>query len=239
MDKGTRHITIITPCYNESKTVISFLESVEGVLCSNAYSFTVVVVNDCSTDDTLSLLHDFRFKARNLSLHTISLENNVGHQAAIYNGFLFAKTLACEHFIVMDSDGEDAPAVIPALLEHLDADIVNVVRNKRREPLSFRVSYYCYKAIFRFVTGKRMNFGNFCLVSRNILEQAVRSNFSHFPAFLSRQKCITRYIVADREVRIGGKSKMGFKKLVDHALLSFAEYGYNMQLRVFKRTISR
>lgn len=239
MDKGVRHITIITPCYNESKTVISFLQSLEVVLSNHLYFFTVVVVNDCSTDDTLLLLNAFRFEASNLLLHVITLESNAGHQAAIYNGFLFARTLACEHFIVMDSDGQDSPAIIPALLQHLNADIVNVVRNKRSEPILFRVSYYCYKAIFRVVTGTRMNYGNFCLISRAILELAVQSKFSHFAAFLSKQRCTTRCVVADREVRLGGKSKMSFGKLVDHALLSFAEYGYDMQRRFFKRTISR
>ena len=186
MDTGTKHITIITPCYNESITVISFLESLECVLSNHPYFFTVVVVNDCSTDDTLPLLNDFRFKVRNLSLHVITLESNAGHQAAIYNGFLFAGTLNCEHFIVMDSDGQDAPAIIPALLQYINTDIVNVVRNKRSEPLLFRFSYYCYRAIFKVVTGKRMNYGNFCLISRDILELAVRTKFSHFAAFLSK-----------------------------------------------------
>jgi len=231
------YITIITPCYNESAIVTRFLESLENAIAKLPYRFYVVVVNDCSTDNTLSLLRGFRFKSDNISLNIVNLKFNVGHQAAIYQGFLYAQTLKSDHFIVMDSDGEDSPAAIPDLLTHLDADIVNVVRNKRKESILFKLFYRIYKMIFKFVTGKRMNFGNFCLVSRNVLECAVYSTFSHFAAFLSRQKFSMRYITADREERIGGQSKMGFKKLFYHAFRSFVEYGEDMLMLFFKSFI--
>lgn len=232
-------ITIITPCYNESRIVICFLESMEDVLSLLPYSFQVVVVNDCSTDDTLQLLNEFRFRSAHISLHVVSLASNCGHQAAIYQGFLHAASLPGDRIIVMDSDGEDAPAVIPLLLEERGADVVNVVRSKRSEPLMFRISYSCYKVIFRLITGQRMNYGNFCLISRAVMERAIEAKFTHLAAFLSRQKYPTRYVTANRESRIGGRSKMSFRKLLRHALLSFAEYGYDRQLRFFKRAISR
>jgi len=216
-------ITIITPCYNESGVITRFLESLGETLATLPYSFCVIVVDDCSADDTLLLLNDFRFSAGNIFLKIISLESNVGHQVAIYHGFLYAQTLACDHFIVMDSDGEDAPAVIPALLQYTDTDIVNVVRGSRKESLLFRICYYSYKVIFRLMTGKQMNYGNFCLISRNVLETAIASNFSHLAAFLSKQHVNTHYIVAGKEKRIGGRSKMGFVKHFKHAIGSFAE----------------
>ncbi len=230
-------VTIITPCYNENVTAIKFLESLESVLAPLPYSFYIVVVNDCSTDNTLSLLQAFRFKSANLTLKIANLRFNVGHQVAIYQGFLYAQTLNSDKFIVMDSDGEDSPAVIPLLLQHQNSDIVNVVRSKRRESLMFKLFYRFYKILFKSVTGKQMNFGNFCLINRKVLESAVFSTFSHFAAFLSKQKCTTEYIVADREIRIGGQSKMGFKKLFYHAFRSFVEYGEDMLMIFFKSFI--
>jgi glycosyltransferase involved in cell wall biosynthesis len=197
------------------------------------------MVNDGSTDGTLSLLTAFNFKTPNLTLHIIDLHDNMGHQAAIYRGMLYAQTLPCSHFIVMDSDGEDSPAAIPRLLQHLDADAVHVIRSKRKESLLFRACYYSYKALFRAVTGQRMNFGNFCLINRRILELAIHSRFSHFAAFLSKQKCTVRYIVAEKEERIGGRSKMGFRKLFHHAIRSFAEYRTGNPRFFLKRSVSR
>jgi glycosyltransferase involved in cell wall biosynthesis len=229
-----RPITIITPCYNESVFLVRFLESLEQAIAALPYTFNIVVVNDCSSDNTMDLLSRFRFSAANVRLKLISLRFNVGHQAAIYQGMLYAQTLKSDHFIIMDSDGEDSPEAIPPLLQHLDSDIVNVVRNKRKESHAFRLFYWWYKFIFRLITGKRMNFGNFCLISRNVLECAVFSRFFHLAAFLSRQKYTSRYIVADREERIGGQSKMGFKKLFYHAFKSFVEYGEDLLMVFFK-----
>ncbi len=227
-------VTIITPCYNENLTAIKFLESLENTLASLPYFFNIVVVNDCSTDNTLTLLKSFKFKSSNLTLKIVNLRFNLGHQAAIFQGFLYAQSLQCDRFVVMDSDGEDSPAAIPLLLNHPESDIINVVRSKRKESIMFKVFYRFYKIIFKFVTGKEMNFGNFCLIRRNVLENAVFTTFSHFAAFLSKQKCTTQYIIADREMRIGGQSKMGFKKLFYHAFRSFVEYGEDMLMVFFK-----
>ena len=230
-------VTIVTPCYNESVFAIRFLESLQASLAPLPFTFCVVVVNDRSTDDTSALLKKFTFTAANLSLKVLDLKFNVGQQAAIYQGLIYAQTLPCDHFIIMDSDGEDAPTAIPELLQHLDADIVNVVRNKRKESFQFKVCYALYKSVFRMVTGKRMNFGNFCLIRRNVLESAVYNTFSHFAAFLSKQRGTLKYITADREQRIGGQSKMGFKKLFYHAFRSFVEYGEDLLMLFFKSFI--
>jgi polyisoprenyl-phosphate glycosyltransferase len=217
-------ITIILPCYNENATAIHFLESLELQLASLPFLFCVVVVDDCSSDNTLLLLQAFVFKSSNINLKVIRLRFNAGHQAAIYQGFLFASPLASDHFIVMDSDGEDPSAAIPALLANMDTDIVNVVRSRRTEPVFFRVCYAIYKMLFRFFTGRRMNFGNFCLISRPVMEHAVSSGFSHLAAFLSKQQYATKYIMAPKQERLGGTSKMGFGKLFVHAVKSFIEY---------------
>ena len=44
-----------------------------------------------------------------MRLRIVNLRFNVGHQAAIFQGFLYARTLGSQHFVVMDSDGEDSP----------------------------------------------------------------------------------------------------------------------------------
>jgi hypothetical protein len=148
---------------------------------------------------------------------------------------LYASNFAGNNFIVMDSDGEDAPAVIPELLQYAGTDIVHVVRGKRQEGLVFKFSYRIYKLIFRLVTGKDMNFGNYCLISRKILDSAVFNTFTHFAAFLSKQKGTRKSFIAEREKRLDGKSKMSFKNLLSHAFKSFVEYGEDL-LMVFLKS---
>ena len=218
-------VTIITPCYNEQDTVIMFLNELEKAIATLPFSFTVIVINDGSDDNTLTLLQNFRFTEQNILIELLDLKQNAGHQAAIYQGFLFARSFTSDHYIVMDSDGEDDPSVIPSLLAYRDKDIVHVIRGERQEHLLFRCAYTIYKALFRLATGRQMNYGNFSLISRAVMEQAVSQGFAHFPAFLSRLQGSRRYIVAGKQPRLGGVSKMGLGKHVQHAARSFAEYG--------------
>ena len=81
-------ITIITPCYNESIIVILFLEQVAKAVADLPFFFRVVVVDDCSTDDTLQLLQAFTFGSNNIRLTVVSMPENSGHQAAIYKGLV-------------------------------------------------------------------------------------------------------------------------------------------------------
>ncbi|XZF13609.1 glycosyltransferase [Chitinophagaceae bacterium MMS25-I14] len=225
-------ITIISPCHNENVAVIRFLDLLEQVLKDQPCNFNVVVVDDYSVDNTLSLLRQYRFKAPNIKLLLIGLRFNIGHQGAIYQGLLYAGKLKSDHFIIMDSDGEDTPAAIPELLANIQYDIVHVVRGKRQESLSFRLSYRIYRIIFKAITGNQMNFGNYCLINRRVLEAAVFNNFSHFAAWLSRMKASKQYITFAREKRLDGRSKMSFKNLIHHAFKSLIEYGEDL-LMVF------
>ena len=192
--------------------------------------FHVVIVDDCSQDASLSLLSSFHFNAANIDFDILSLKFNVGQQGAIYQGLLYAATLPAEHTIVMDCDGEDDPAAIPGLLQKKDYDIVTVKRGKRSESIFFRMAYLFYKIIFRFITGKTIDFGNYCMISKAILERIKHTSFVHFPAYLLKQKASSAKVIFNREKRINGKSKMGNKGLLMHAFKSMIEFGEDLLL---------
>ena len=231
-------IAIITPCYNENTTVIKFLKEIEEVLAPTQYQFEVIVVDDASQDHTGELLSHFDFEnSTNLAFTNLRLRFNQGHQGAIYQGLLYASATDAEKFIVLDSDGEDDPRAIPAMLQETDIDIVNVVRGKRREKLSFRLFYYTYRAIFKFITGSKMNFGNYATVNRKVVENTVHNGFVHYAAHLSKQRASRTSVVFDRRKRIDGKSKMNLNSLIHHAFKSFIEYAEQFLMIFLKLTL--
>lgn len=225
-------VVIITPCFNENTTVISFLKNIEKVVSALTYQFEVIVVDDSSSDHTLSLLNDFKFESANLILTVLPLKFNVGHQAAIYQGLLYSQNIDSDKFIIMDSDGEDDPNAIIELVKFDDYDIVNVARGRRKESLSFQASYYIYRFIFKIITGKILNFGNYCMIKKRVLQISCYTSFIHFAAHLSKQKVKSTSIVYNRLKRIDGKSKMNLTSLVHHAFKSFVEYAEEL-LMVF------
>ena len=228
------HIAIVTPCFNENCTIVRFLGQLEETLSNLPYQFTVVVVDDCSTDDTLTLLNQYRFSATNIILEVITLEFNVGHQGAIYQGLLYSKELDANKFIVMDADGEDDPDAILDIILVDQVDVVHVVRGKRNESLFFRVAYYFYRLLFRFITSKSMNFGNYCMINRKVLNATIHTSFIHFAAYLSKIKAKHAYITHDRQKRIGGQSKMNTGSLISHAFKSLTEYAESLLLVFLK-----
>ncbi len=227
-------VCVVTPCFNEGITVIKFLKNLEKHLQQSPLEVEVAVVNDGSTDNTLELLSPFRFEAPNIRLTILDLKMNVGHQRAIKQGLLYAETTDAERIIIMDSDGEDNPAAIPALLEKDQFEVVHVVRGKRKEKLSFRFSYALYKMIFYVITGKKMNFGNYCMVGRKALTTILENQYVHFAAFLQNQRLTRSYIQSDRGKRIDGKSKMNFEKLIYHAFMSLVENAQSLLMIFFK-----
>ena len=179
-------IAIITPCFNENQTVIRFLEQLEETLSHLPHNFTVVVVDDCSTDDTLELLLNFAFRAKNLSLHVLSLEFNLGHQGSDLPGTASRPNAHRRTVCVMDSDGEDDPHAIVELVTNDTADIVHVVRGKRSEGVLFQTAYYFYQVMFWMITRQHMNFGNYCMINRKVLNATLHTSFIHFAAYLSK-----------------------------------------------------
>ena len=227
-------IAIITPCFNENHTIVRFLGQLEETLAHLPYHFTVVVVDDCSTDNTPALLAQYQVKNNNITLNPITLQFNLGHQGAIYQGLLYSQGLDVDKFIVMDADGEDDPRAILDIILEDEADIVHVVRGKRNEGLFFRVAYYFYRLLFRIITSKNMNFGNYCMINRKILNAAVHTSFIHFAAYLSKIKADHAYIIHDRQKRIGGHSKMNAGSLIGHAFKSLTEYAESLLLIFLK-----
>lgn len=238
-NKEQKYFLIILPFFNESELIVELLILLENKLSSLNDKFKLVFVNDGSTDDCAELIEKYMFQCSNISKEIIELNNNAGHQNAIRQGIIYAKLNHldnCKGVIIMDSDGEDNPNAIAELINKTNYEVVFVTRGKRKENITFKVSYFVYKKIFKLITGKNINFGNYALISPKVLNAIAEKHFFHFSSFLSKQRFKIEYIQYDRNKRLKGKTKMGFKNLLIHALKSFIEYHEELiyfQVKVF------
>ena len=219
-----RRFVIVIPCFNEETVIKRFLDELEAVLSTTPFGFVVVMVDDCSTDGTQTVLKESGFRDEAHTLKPIRLTFNCGHQGAIRQGLRYAERYEADGYIVMDSDGEDDPAAIAALTESIGHDIVFVKRGKRSESILFKTFYALYKVLFRVISGNHIYFGNFSMISRRALLSVNRQEFVHYPAFLSKTRFSKTHIRVDRRKRIDGTSKMNFDSLVMHGLMSLVEY---------------
>lgn len=227
-------IAIVLPAYNEEDIIDDFLARLEKQIAGLPYNFHIIAVNDSSTDQTLTHLSEFTPSYPHIRVSVLDLAFNQGHQGAIFQGMIYAETLDITHCIVMDSDGEDDPKAIKKLVGYLDYDIVKVYRGKRNENLRFKIGYIVYRFIFRLITGKFMNYGNFVLISKKILSGAVHNSFIHLPAYLVKQKGKQTGFRWDRHKRLGGKSKMNLGALIEHAIKSMIELSRELLFSILK-----
>ena len=109
------------------------------------------------------------------SVEVMHLAVNLGHQRAIAVGLsLIAHRDDIGTVVVMDSDGEDRPEDIDTLLaaaaQHPD-HVILAQRTQRSESVGFRTGYLAYKALFRLLTGRVIDFGNFCLLPMPVVRR--------------------------------------------------------------------
>jgi len=118
-------VDIVVPLYNEEETLTAFHRLLCEAIDVQNYHFTIIYVNDGSTDSTTGLLE--QLIQQDDRVRVVELSRNFGHQAALTAGLDRADG---DLVITMDSDGQHPPALIPEMirLAEMGYDIVNTQR---------------------------------------------------------------------------------------------------------------
>ncbi len=98
---------VIIPTYNNIGTVADVIGQVK------LWSEDILVVNDGSTDDTLSLLESLE------GIRIISYDRNKGKGYALKNGLAQAYDWGFRYAITIDADGQHFPDDIPAFIDRI------------------------------------------------------------------------------------------------------------------------
>ncbi|MGD2119006.1 MAG: glycosyltransferase family 2 protein [Chromatiales bacterium] len=125
-------LQIICPVYNEQEVIEQFFQALKKVLQSleNRYSWRVLFVMDRSSDETLNILKNLA--QQDDRVQVLALSNRFGHQMSLVAGIDHTDSDAV---IMMDSDLQHPPELIPELLDAYEAgnDVVYTIRNEPRD----------------------------------------------------------------------------------------------------------
>jgi glycosyltransferase involved in cell wall biosynthesis len=124
-------LSVVIPVYNEEENVEPLIREINGVLERLGKRYEIVVIDDGSKDGTFSALS--RLHAQQGSLKVVRLKRNFGQTAAMAAGLAYADG---DVVVMMDGDGQNDPADIPALLAKLNEgyDLVAGWRFNRQDP---------------------------------------------------------------------------------------------------------
>lgn len=153
---------------------------------------------------------------------------NLGHQGAIVFALReLVPELCPDHLVVtMDSDGEDRPEDLPALLAPLmaepdDPHLVAVAqRTHRQEGAAFRLSYVAFKLIFRVLTGTVVRSGNFAAMRGALVAASIGHPYFDqcYSSSLISLPFRRRDVPLARGTRYAGHSRMNTFRLVTHGM---------------------
>ena len=113
-------LTVIIPVYNESKTITKILDKV----IKTKISKQIIVVDDCSTDNSKKKILNFKSKIYKIIIH----KKNLGKGAAIQSAQKFIKG---KYTIIQDADLEYNPNDYFKILKRINHKSINAVYGSR------------------------------------------------------------------------------------------------------------
>lgn len=124
-------LSIVIPVYNEEENVEPLVREIAGVIEPLGKSYEIIAVDDGSHDATYAVLGKIHQTQKRLKV--VRLKRNFGQTAAMAAGLAHARG---EIVVMMDGDGQNDPADIPALLTELahGFDLVAGWRYRRQDP---------------------------------------------------------------------------------------------------------
>jgi len=125
---STKKLSIIIPAYNESATILDILNKVVSVELIRGLHKELVVVNDCSSDDTEEKILSFQKTNPSVELSYYKHDENKGKGAALHTGI--EKAIG-DFVVIQDADLEYDPNEFNILLQPILDDFADVVYGSR------------------------------------------------------------------------------------------------------------
>ncbi|WP_198083259.1 glycosyltransferase family 2 protein [Variovorax sp. E3] len=221
-----KHITVVTPCYNEEENVEEIhrqaravLESIEGVTYEHLF------IDNFSSDRTPELLR--AMAAADPKVKVIFNARNFGHIRSPYYGLLQARGDAA---ILLVADLQDPPELMKAFVEHWRDGaklVVGVKPTADESGLMFAIRRAYYRTVTRIADVKLIqNFTGFGLYDRKVLEELRRIDdpYPYLRGLVSEVGFEAVQVPYNQPRRKRGITKNNFYTLYDIAMLGITSH---------------
>ncbi|MEN4209220.1 glycosyltransferase family 2 protein [Streptococcus pyogenes] len=208
---------IIIPAYNESRNIINTIRTIE----SDAPDFDYIIIDDCSTDNTLAICQKQGF-------NVISLPINLGIGGAVQTGYRYAQRCGYDVAVQVDGDGQHNPCYLEKMVEVLVQSSVNMVIGSRfitkegfQSSFARRIGIKYFTWLIALLTGKKITdaTSGLRLIDRSLIERFA----NHYPDDYPEPETVVDVLVSHFKVkeipvvmneRQGGVSSISLTKSV-------------------------
>ncbi len=219
-------LSVVAPLFNEEASVADLHSRLGAAL--QGIPLELIMVDDGSTDGTPRMLAELANS--DPTVRVITLSRNFGHQAALTAGLDHARG---DVAVMMDSDLQDPPELIPTMLEHwrLGSDVVYAVRRLRAgETRTKLASARWFYRLFSRLTQIELeqNAGDFRLLDRCALD--VLSSMRERNRFLRGMTVWVGFaqtaVPYDRDPRHAGETKYTARRMLSFSLDAISSFSH-------------
>jgi glycosyltransferase involved in cell wall biosynthesis len=209
-------LSIVVPVFNEEENVEPLIGELRSALAATNKAYEIIAIDDGSSDDTLTVLR--RLQRCDPALSVIRLKRNFGQTAALAAGLAYASG---DIVVLMDGDGQNDPADIPALLAKLEdgKDLVAGWRFKRQDPfLTRRLPSMIANRLISWTTKVKLHdYGCTLKAMRKDIAKGLRlygEMHRFIPAIASEFGVKVAEVVVNHRARRAGTSKYGLSRTI-------------------------
>lgn len=200
--------SVVLPVFNERDNLAPLLDELAIALGSRRYE--IIAVDDGSTDGSLDELS--RLRRERPALRVMALHRRSGQSAALAAGWAAARG---DVVVMLDADGQNDPADIPALLDRLQADpglaAAAGYRVRRRDSRWKRAQSRIANAVRNWITRDRVRDTGCALKAarRDVLGLLPRFDGMHrfLPTLIRLQGGVVVEVPVSHRPRRSGRSK--------------------------------
>lgn len=227
-EQGPPTFSVVAPVFNEEALVEEFCRRTTAALEPLGEPFEIVLVNDGSRDRSGQIMREIH--KRDPRVKVLSFSRNFGHQLAITAGTDYARGRAV---VVIDSDLQDPPEVIPDLIAKWREgyEVVYAVREEREGETWFKRTTASF--FYRLIAGITsvnlpVDAGDFRLMDRKVVDALARIREHHrFMRGLSVWVGFNSVgMPYKRHARKAGNTKYPLRKMLKFALDGITSFSY-------------
>jgi glycosyltransferase involved in cell wall biosynthesis len=214
------NVSVVLPVYNEEGNVGELHHRLTAVLTGAGLTYELIFVNDGSRDGSWGKILELSNTDRRVC--GVNLSRNFGHQLAITAGIELSRG---EAVVVMDSDLQDPPELIPELHARFrdGFDVVYAQRRTRDGETWFKkATATAFYRLMRRMTpiDIPVDTGDFRLMSRRVVGDLSRLQERHrfVRGLVSWVGYNQTAVFYDRSARHGGTTKYPITKMIGFAL---------------------
>lgn len=209
-------VSFVIPCYRSGQTLPAVIQEIKETMCSlDSYEYEIILINDCSPDDTFDVIT--RICRENDNITGINLARNFGQHSALMAGFHYVKG---DVIVCLDDDGQTPANEVGKLLEGIEkgADVVYARYNHKRHSAFRNFGSHINELMTRIMLGKpkELYVSSYFAARQFVVEEMIRYEYAYpyvIGLVLRSTKNIINVDVQHRD-RQAGESGYTLKKLL-------------------------